>query len=121
MTEKMNFSQNSAPDCRRCKHYWNNREDPRYIDTAIYGYSATYREFDGEEYSGVSVEKIKFKHGCKYFDVETPSGNLPSLFIFTTVGKHCPIVIAAPAINNEKNNVSEDDSLAEKHGIDIRI
>jgi hypothetical protein len=117
--ETMNFSRNSAPDCRGCKYYWNNRNDSRYIDTVLQGYSArTYETDDGIHHS---VRKVKYKHGCKLFDFSTSIENLPSLFIYNRIGKHCPMVVATHQIEKSGGDHTKMSPFDNDHKIDIKI
>jgi hypothetical protein len=121
---EININPKNAPDCRHCVHYWNNRKDYDYRRTYHDGYWLETTEFN-ENGSEKSFSRIStFKHGCKIFDIIVPQDQMPSLYIFRQIGKHCPIDISKSSIKNinkKKETESETEYFQKENKINILI
>jgi hypothetical protein len=116
----VNFNQQKAPDCRGCIYYWNNRKDREYRDAFFDGHWLEITEYD-EDGSEKHFERIStFKHGCKLFKTKVPQDQIPSLFIYNTIGKHCPITLKS-SINSHNERDYETEYIREEHNIDIIV
>ena len=115
---KINMNPQNAPDCRYCAYYWNSRSDMDYRETM---YDVEIRKCSGRKI--VIPRTWTFKHGCKNFVIIVPKDQLPSLYIYRLIGKHCPMDIP----NKIGKNANEQDSqigtqakiIFEDHNIDI--
>jgi len=118
---KLNINPSKAPDCRICAYYWNNRRNMDYRDTYNDGWwleTTTFNE-DGSEKSFSRVST--FKHGCKYFDVIIPDSQIPSLFVYGIIGRHCPMDLSNKAVKNITEKKPHTKLIFDEHDIDILI
>jgi hypothetical protein len=114
----ININPPKAPDCRFCIFYWNNRRDRNALQDGFWQ-ETTYFDETGEE---EHFERITtFKHGCKKFKIIVPNEQLPSSYIYRTIGKHCPLVCEYLKEMGKIKKDSKIEYIKEEHNIDIII